>query len=306
MYNKATAESHRDPDKYFDYTDPEGHVYKVRPNVVTYDDVYRWVPILKGHSKIVTAIFKFLMMDKVNLVHGRLSRTPGIAFSDALIEDELQIKTIVDNEEILDRFKDTAFVTVSNHPYGSVDGVELLHIVGRHRPDFKVMVNFFLDNLTAMRPNFIAVDPSASEDPQKRAISIEGIREAIRRVREGHPVGFFPAGAVSKIQRNLRIRDRAWQPTIIRLISKLGVPVVPIYFHGHNSAWFNILGLISWQIRTLRLPAEVFEKRGKTIHISIGEPIMPATLKGCGSEEELCELLRKATYSLADKYGDKK
>ena len=287
-----------DSDKFFDYTDPEGKIYKVRPSVVTYDDVCGWIPALKGHPGIVNAIFRFLMIDRVNDVHGRHSATPGISFSHALINDEFKINVETANEDILARFKEEPFVTVSNHPYGSVDGILLLHILGKYRPDYKVMVNMFLNNLSAMRPNFIAVDPSASPDPAKRAVSMEGIREAMQRIRDGHPVGFFPAGAVSKIQRNLRIEDREWQPSIIRLIQKMNVPVIPVYFHGHNSAFFNFLGLISWKIRTLRLPAEVFSKAGKTIRVSIGEPISPQQQKQCSSMEELSSLLRNATYSL--------
>ena len=151
-----------------------------------------------------------------------------------------------------------------------------------------------------MRPNFIAVDPFATNDPEKRAITMKGIREAMSLVREGVPVGFFPAGAVSKITTNLRIEDRKWQPSIIRIIKQLKVPVVPIYFHGHNSLIFNILGLISWKIRTLRLPSEVFLKRGKTIHISVGEPIMPEEIAKFDDIDELGEFLKQKTYSMRE------
>lgn len=290
-----------DSEKYFDYTDGEGKVYKVRPDVVTQKEIMEMAPPLASHPRLVNGIFNFLMLDRVNEVHGRYSHTPGIPFSHALIEDEFKINVKIDNEEVLERFREGAFVTVSNHPFGSVDGILLLHIVGKYRADYKVMVNMFLNHLSAMRPNFIAVDPSGSTDPEKRAVSMEGIREALMRVRAGHPVGFFPSGAVSKIQKNLRIEDREWQSSIIRLIKKMKVPVIPIYFHGHNSTFFNILGLISWKIRTLRLPAEVFDKQGKTIHVSIGEPVSVERQNECGSEEELGRLLRNATYSLRNK-----
>lgn len=97
----------------------------------------------------------------------------------------------------------------------------------QYRPEFKVMVNMVLNHISAMRPNFIAVDALASDDPAKKAVSMTGIKQAIMQVRKGQPVGFFPAGAVSKINKKLRIEDRQWQPTIIRLIQQLGVPVVP-------------------------------------------------------------------------------
>ena len=70
-------------------------------------------------------------------------------------------------------------MTVSNHPFGALDGISLIRIVGERRPDFKVMVNMVLNHISAMRPNFIAVDALASDDPKKKAVSMRGIREAL-------------------------------------------------------------------------------------------------------------------------------
>ena len=171
--------------------------------------------------------------------------------------------------------------------------------MGERRPDFKVMVNMVLNHISAMRPNFIAVDALASDDPKKKAVSMRGIREALMHVRRGHPLGFFPAGAVSKINNRGRLEDREWQPVIIRLIQQLGVPVIPIFFHGSNSWWFNLLGRISWKLRTVRLPAEVFLKRHKTIHVSIGEPVSTEEIKRFGDDTEaLGRFLKSKTYEL--------
>lgn len=280
------------------YTDEYGKSYDIRPEVLTYEDVCRMASFFCGKPKLVQAIFKLLKIDQVNAVHGRWASTPGIPFSHALVEKEFKVRVRVDNEEILSRFPTGSFVTVSNHPLGALDGILLLHEVGKFRTDYQVMVNLFLNNLSAMRPSFIAVDPSGSDDPEKKRTTIQGIREAIAHVRAGHPLGFFPAGAVSKVKRDLHIRDRRWQPSIIRLISQLRVPVIPIYFHGHNSTFFNILGMIDWRLRSLRLPSEVFRMRGRTVHLSVGEPITPQEQRDCGNLEELGRLLRTRTYEL--------
>lgn len=280
------------------YTDEYGKSYDIRPEVLTYEDVCRMAPFFRGKPGLVKAIFRFLKIDRVNAVHSRWASTPGVPFSHALVEKEFKVRVRVDHEEILSRFPTGAFVTVSNHPLGAFDGIVLLHEVGTFRPDFQVMVNLFLNNLSAMRPSFIAVDPSGSADPEKKRVTLQGIREAIAHVKAGHPLGFFPAGAVSKVKRDLHIRDRQWQPSIIRLISQLKVPVIPVYFHGHNSTFFNILGIIDWRLRTLRLPAEVFRMRGREVHLSIGEPITVEEQRDCGTMEELGRLLRARTYEL--------
>ena len=86
---------------------------------------------------------------------------------------------------------------------------------------------------------------------------------------------------------------------MIRIIRQLKVPVIPVYFHGSNSLWFNILGIISWQLRTLRLPAEVWRKCHSTIHISIGEPVSPEKIASFGDDDKaLGEYLKKTTYEL--------
>jgi putative hemolysin len=282
---------------------PENEQYKcadgVRPELLNYDDIRKMIPALDGHPKLVKTIMHWLILDKCNAVHSKYCYTTGVPFSNLLIDDAYKIKKRIDNEEVLDRFKDVPFITVSNHPLGALDGIMLIDIIGRHRPDFKVMVNMFLNYITAMRPSFIAVDPSGSDDPEKKAATMQGIRQAIAHVRAGHPIGFFPAGAVSKIDRTLHISDREWQPSIIRLIKQLKVPVIPVYFHNHNSTFFNILGLIDWRIRTLRLPRELFNKTGREMRVSFGEPIMPDEQASYTDLDAFGKMLRQRTYALS-------
>ena len=216
--------------------------------------------------------------------------------------NDLDIKLKIDNAQVLDNLPQGAFVTVSNHHFGALDGIILINLIASRRPEYKVMVNMFLNYIWAMRPNFIAVDAMASDDPKKKAVSMAGIREVIKNVRAGKPVGFFPAGAVGKVNWHGRLKDREWQPTVIQLIEKLKVPVVPIFFHGSQSWWFNFLGVTCWQLRTFRHPAEVFRKKGSTFHITVGDPIsVEEQLRHMGSEKEFGDFLRNETYKLRDK-----
>ncbi|MBR3831661.1 MAG: lysophospholipid acyltransferase family protein [Muribaculaceae bacterium] len=270
----------------------------IKRTVLDYNDISQMVPWFKGKEKLVNRLLKFLSVDKVNWLHDHNCDTPGPEFAAGLLKD-LEIKLRIDNEELLDKLPEGAFITVSNHPFGALDGISLIHIIASRRPKFKVMVNMVLNYISAMRPNFIAVDALASDDPKKKAVSMQGIKSAIMQVRRGEPIGFFPAGAVSKVNFKGQLEDREWQPTIVRLIQQMKVPVVPIYFHGSNSWWFNFLGVVCWQLRTLRLPAEVFRKKGSTLHISIGEPIsVEEQLQHSGTVEELGQFLKDKTYAL--------
>lgn len=274
-------------------TDPAA----IKPDVLGYDDLRQMVPFFDGKPKLVAWLSRLFALDKVNAIHRHNMSTPGVPFTEGMLND-LEVTIDIRGEEHLAALAGQPFITVSNHPFGALDGIMLIKIVGGHCPDFKVMVNMILNHIGAMRPNFIAVDALASDKPEKRAVSMRGIAEAMRHVREGHPMGFFPAGAVSKLTRKLRIEDRAWQPSVIRIIQKMKVPVVPIYFHGHNSLWFTFLGMVDWRLRTLRLPAEVFRRKGDTFRVSIGEPIMPDRLAEFPEVERLGEYLKEQTYSM--------
>ena len=266
--------------------------------VLDTEDVIELVPRLKGHEKLVTRLLHFLSVDKVNAVHSKYFDTPGPAFVASLLKD-FDITLRIDGTEVLDNLPEGAFITVSNHPFGALDGITLIHLIASRRPEYKVMVNMILGRITAMNPNFIKVDALASDDPAIKAVWMLGIKQCINQIKSGQPLGFFPAGAVSKVNWRGRLVDRKWQDSVIRLIDKLKVPVIPIYFHGSNSWWFNFLGVVCWQARTLRLPAEVWRKCHTTMHISVGDPISVEEQRAHASSiDELGEYLKAKTYEL--------
>lgn len=275
--------------------------YEIRPDVMNYEDIVAMVPKLKGHEKLVKKAMHLLMLDEVNRVHGAWCHDPGPAFARHLIEDEFHIPLRVDNEEILAEFKEGAYITVSNHPFGSIDGIALIALVAKYRPEYKVMVNMILGKISAMGPNFITVDPSHSSDADKRRASVNGIREAISQLKEGQPLGFFPAGAMSKSDRHNFLVDREWQHSVLSIIAKAKVPVIPIYFHGNNSWWFNFWGHVCWPVRSLMLPRQLFKKKkNKEMHISVGEPIpVEKQAEFKGDPIALGKYLRDKTYELS-------
>lgn len=275
----------------------------IRPDVLNYDDIRHIVPQLDGHEKLVNSLLHFLSVDKVNAIHGKLMDTPGPEFVRRMLIEEFKIKLRIDNEQVLDNLPEGPFITVSNHPFGALDGITLIYLISSRRPKFRVMVNMILNKITAMRPNFIAVDAMASDDPKKRQVSVNGIRQAMRQIKEKEPLGFFPAGAMSTINWRGRLQDRQWQPTIIQLIQRAKVPVIPVFFHGSNSWWFNFLGKVCWPARSLRLPAEVWRKTGKEIHVSIGDPIsVDEQTSHSATLDEFGLYLRQKTYELRNRY----
>ncbi len=305
---KPTAEN---PHRFGPGMDKHGHITGVAPEwdgvdeatkrtVIDYEDVRRMVPKLDGKKKLVNSVLKFLKISNVNYFHHRNLDTPGPRFVRGLLDD-FRINERIDGASVLENLPEGAFITVSNHPFGAIDGIMLIDVIASRRKDYKVMVNMILNAIRGMRPNFIAVDPMASDNPEKRAATMKGIKEAMIHVKKGHPLGFFPAGAMSKYNRHMRLEDREWQPNIIRLIKQLNVPVIPVYFHGRNSWLFNFLGVVCWQLRTVRLPSEVFSHYDTTYHISIGDIITPEEQKSIENLEDFGKMLRERTYALRDR-----
>lgn len=112
--------------------------------VLDYDDIVKMAPVLKGKRRLVNWLMKLLAIDKVNWIHSHNFDTPGPQFCRGLLSD-LDIKLRIDNERVLDNLPEGPFITVSNHPFGALDGITLIDIVGSRRPEFKVMVNMILN-----------------------------------------------------------------------------------------------------------------------------------------------------------------
>ncbi|GHT33946.1 hypothetical protein FACS189414_2760 [Bacteroidia bacterium] len=271
----------------------------MKQNVIDITDLQKFSSFFKSKLGIYLGnkLIKWVSLDKVNMVHSNNCHLRGAAFTTALLkEPTIDVKCEVHHTEYLDTLPEGAFVTVSNHPIGSLDGIILIDIFASRRPDYRVMVNGVLELISAMGDNFISVKPdSKKQGPNLQ--NVNGVRASLAHLAEGHPMGFFPAGAMSFSQKGTNeVRDHSWTHSVIRLIRKSNVPVYPVYFDFRNSNFFYWLGRISWKIRTLRVPVEAFNKQGQTAHVYIGEPIPAEVIQKIKDDNELADLLYKKTY----------
>lgn len=269
--------------------------------VLTIEETKELIPKLdsKAGSFLIKRLFHFTAIDKVNALYDRNCQFRGADFAGALLRD-IGVDYQIGNASRLESLPEGAFITISNHPYGHIDGIMNIDLFGHLRQDYKVMVNEILAHIRAMSPNFINVVPKGNENTGPKAASLSGVRETLAQLREGHPVGFFPSGAVSDL--NLKehcIRDRQWQEPVLRLIQKARLPIIPIRFFDRNSMYFYGLGLIDWKVRLLRLCGEVFNKRGKTVRLGIGETITPEKQAECKDLDEFGRMLRSSVYDMA-------
>lgn len=259
---------------------------------------------LKSRNPLVGILYRISGIAKVNRFYDSIHHLTGKAFIDRSLE-LLDLKVEVEEGDLQHLPEQGAFITVSNHPYGAIDGIALIELIHRKRGDFKVLANFLLQRIEQMAPFFFSVNPFGEHHSDKSSYS--GMKAALQHLAAGHPLGVFPAGEVSTYRKDLRsITDGPWLMQSIKLIQKAGVPVVPVYFDGTNSRMFHLLGVIHPALRTLRLPAELMNKKGKTLRVRIGKPIPVEDLITFDDPEQLGRYLRAKTYALGSRLDVRK
>lgn len=255
-------------------------------------------------GKWVTSMaYKLFELEEVNRIHTKYVDSTGPAFSAHVLE-EVGVSYQLPQEQLSNIPAQGGFITVSNHHFGAIDGMILSSVIGKSRPDYKILTTFLLSMIPCLKDSFIGVDNFTSG----QARSVNGIRSALGHIAEGHPLGLFPAGEVATWQRGKKktalgkkrvVEDIPWAHNIIKLVKKSGFPVIPVYFDGANSRKFHILGLIHPRLRTAMLVKELFNKKGTLVKVRIGAPI-PASEIAEFDVEPLGQYLRNRCYALEE------
>jgi len=244
-------------------------------------------------------LMKILKISTMNKIYDRNKHLSDLEFLNAIL-DEFQIKFEIPEEDLKRLPKSGAYITVSNHPLGGIDGILLLKLMVEREPDFKIIANFLLHRILPLRPYVMPVNPFEGHKDAKS--SLTGIKDALRHLGENKPLGIFPAGEVSTYKDGKLVVDKPWEEGAIKLIKKAQVPVVPIYFHAKNSRLFYWLSQISDTLRTAKLPSELLTQKNRVIKVRIGKPIPVAEQNEYETTEAFSEFLRKKTYMLSNAF----
>jgi putative hemolysin len=130
--------------------------------------------------------------------------------------------------------------------------------------------------------------------------NVKPLKQAMEWLRQGGALAVFPAGEVSHWNvREAQVTDPSWSDVAARLVRKTGASALPVYFCGHNSARFQLLGLINPRLRTLFLLQEFLQQREKNVRIRIGKAIPSQLIANLEDDEEATEYLRLRTYLLS-------
>jgi putative hemolysin len=245
-------------------------------------------------------LMKVLKISTLNKVYDRNKHLHDVEFLNAILKD-LEIKFKIPEEDLKRLPKNGAYITISNHPLGGIDGVLLLKLMLEKEPSFKIIANFLLHRIEPVKKYIMPVNPFENHKDVKS--SVIGLKETFRHLSDGKPLGIFPAGEVSTYKDGKLVVDKPWEEGAIKVIRKAQVPVVPIYFHAKNSRLFYLLSKINGTLRTAKLPSELFSQKDRVIKVRIGKPISVAEQNEYETIEEYSEFLRKKTYMLANSFN---
>ncbi|MEM7682605.1 MAG: GNAT family N-acyltransferase [Planctomycetota bacterium] len=211
--------------------------------------------------------------------------------------DAFGVSIRIDGDRLARIPKEGPLVVVANHPFGGIEGLILLALLQRVRPDAKLLANNLLRMVPDLQDAFFFVDPFGGAGCQKRNLS--SMRSALGWVKDGHCLGVFPSGEVSHLTlRRRRVEDPLWNPTVGRIVQKTGAEVTPVFFDGRNSNAFQLAGLVQARLRTLMLPGELLRRRGRTVRVQIGEVIPRKRMTRLDEPKRLTDYLRVRTYLL--------
>ncbi|MCW3788055.1 lysophospholipid acyltransferase family protein [Plebeiibacterium sediminum] len=251
-------------------------------------------------------LFNYLKINKINnlIKQTNVSAQVGESVLINKVLDNLNIHVSIPEKELKNIPKSGPFIIMANHPFGFLDGIIMIKTLNEIYPEFKVLANFFLKDIApSLNNSFIDLNPFDNNSKD----NIQGLKKALNQLRNGNPLGIFPAGEVSTMQKGLgKIEDKEWDSSVIKFLVKANVPIVPMFFEGHNSLIFHLLGKVHPFLRTLSIPSEFFKKENKTIHVRIGKPIYPDTLNELTSIDRKGKYLRTCLFALKSTNETKK
>jgi putative hemolysin len=191
-------------------------------------------------------------------------------------------------------------IVIANHPFGGLDGIILSSILTRIRQDVKILGNYLLHHVPAIRDLIIPVDPFRKKGSTIR--NLRPLKETLHWLRQGGALQVFPAGEVSHYKFHQgKVTDPPWNHHVASLIRHTSAAVLPVFFDGRNSILFQCLGVLHPWFRTLLLPREVMNKKDIEVFVKIGSLIPFSNLASFQTDQAMIDYLRLRTYILKNR-----
>ena len=187
--------------------------------------------------------------------------------------DVMGIDLTTPREQLVNIPKEGPVVVVANHPHGMVDGMILAELIGRVREDYRILTRSVLTGLDETATSFMIPVPFP-HDPEAQRKMVEMRAQAMDYLKKGGVVALFPSGVVSSSDTAFGpVIEREWNVFTAQLIRRSGARVVPIFFPGANSRWYQVANRVSAIWRQGLLLHEIVKSCNKPQSPVIGAPL---------------------------------
>jgi putative hemolysin len=226
----------------------------------------------------------------------KCGRPPELFWHDAIAALRLDLRL---NRRPADAIPpDGPLLVVANHPFGVVDGIILCWLVAQVRADYQIMTHRVLHQAPEVRPRILPVDFSGTEAATRN--NLRSRRLARELLDRGGALLVFPGGGVAAAPKTFgRAVDRPWGTLVAKFALATGAAVLPVFFHGQNSRWFQAASNIHQTLRYALLFHEVRNKIGRRLDVTIGDVIPNERLRVFGDRNAVTDFLRRTTHGLA-------
>lgn len=256
-------------------------------------NIIRAIEWCTGKLQIVRMIRKF---ERKGKFHGQ-------AFWRAAL-DVMEIDLLTPDAELANIPASGPAVLVANHPHGMVDGMILADLIGRVRTDYRILTRSILTGIDKDAADFMIAVPFPHEpDAQKKMVEMR--RKTMEHLKNGGLVALFPSGVVASSDTMFGPAIEAeWNVFTAKMIRTSGAAVVPCFFPGANSRWYQIANQISATLRQSLLLHEIVHACGKPQKPVVGPAVADAEVAArINDPRAFMAWLRKQTLGLADRSG---
>ena len=209
---------------------------------------------------------------------------------------------LITPQEQLDRIPKTGpVVIVANHPHGLVDGMVFADLIGRVRTDYRILTRAFLTDIDEDAGQFLIPVPFPhDEDAQAKMVDMR--RQAMSHLNDGGVIAIFPSGVVASSNTMFGpMIEAEWNLFTAKMIRMSGARVVPLFFPGANSRWYQIANQISPTLRQSLLIHEIVNACGKPQKPIVGHPFDDEEVRERLKDQRACmDWMRAQTLNLED------
>ena len=202
----------------------------------------------------------------------------------------------------LDRMpSDGPVIVVANHPHGMVDGMIFADLIGRVRPDYRILTRSLLTAIDEVAGSYMIPVPFPHDkDAQRKGVEMRA--KAMAHLKDGGVVALFPSGVVAASETWWGPAvEGEWNVFTAQLIRRSGATVLPMKFPGQNSRAYQIANKVSPMLRQGLLLHEIVHSLNKPQGPVVGHPLDPDFVTSWKDDPRgFMAWLRDHTLSLKD------